>query len=193
MIRSVNVLFLAGLLACASFAWSAPAAPPAPATDDRAGAYYNFAMGRLYAELAAAEGSQEYIRKAIHFYQEAIRLDPKQGLILGELTELYIKTNRLADAVDQAQGLLKLDPANLDARRTLAQIYTHLAVGETAKRQDRRRLSAQGHRAIPARSPNRIAKDVESWSYLGKLSPRLGRFGGGREGVPQRAPGGARQ
>ena len=54
MIRSVNVLFLAGSLACASFAQSAPAAPPTPASDDKAGAYYNFAMGRLYAELAAA-------------------------------------------------------------------------------------------------------------------------------------------
>jgi tetratricopeptide (TPR) repeat protein len=168
MIRSVNVLFLAGLLACASFAWSAPAAPPAPATDDRAGAYYNFAMGRLYAELAAAEGSQEYIRKAIHFYQEAIRLDPKQGLILGELTELYIKTNRLADAVDQAQGLLKLDPANLDARRTLAQIYTHLAVGET---QNAKIDDDYLHKAIEqyGKITEQDPKDVESWSYLGKL------------------------
>src|SRR5271157_6055678 len=114
MIRSVKMLFLAGLLACASFAQSAPAAaPPAPASDDKAGTYYNFAMGRLYAELAAAEGSPTDVSKAIHYYQEAIKLDPKDGLILAELTDLYIKTNRLADAVDQAEGLLKLAPTNL--------------------------------------------------------------------------------
>jgi len=168
MIRSVNVLILAGSLAYASFAQSAPAAPPVPASDDRAGAYYNFAMGRLYAELAAAEGSAEDVRKAIHYYQAAIKLDPKEGLILGELTELYIKTNRLADAVDQAEGLLKLDPANLDARRTLAQIYTHLAVGDTPNAkidEDYLHKAIEQYRTITGQD----AKDVESWTYLGKL------------------------
>jgi tetratricopeptide (TPR) repeat protein len=168
MIRSVKVLFLAGSLACASFAQSAPAAPPAPASDDKAGAYYNFAMGRLYAELAAAEGSPEDVSKAIHYYQQAIKLDPKDGLILEELTDLYIKTNRLADAVEQAEGLLKLDPTNLDARRTLAQIYTHLAIGDTpnAKIDDNYLHKAiEQYQKVTEQAP----KDVESWSYLGKL------------------------
>jgi tetratricopeptide (TPR) repeat protein len=168
MIRSVNVLFLAGSLACASFAQSAPAAPPTPASEDKAGAYYNFAMGRLYAELAAAEGSPQDVTKAIHYYQEAIKLDPKDGLILEELTDLYIKTNRLADAVDQAEGLLKLDPTNLDARRTLAQIYTHLAIGDApnAKIDDTYLHKAiEQYKKVTEQAP----KDVESWSYLGKL------------------------
>jgi len=168
MIRSVNVLFLAGSLACASFAQSAPAAPPTPASDDKAGAYYNFAMGRLYAELAAAEGSREDVTKAIHYYQEAIKLDPTAGLILEELTDLYIKTNRLADAVDQAEGLLKLDPANLDARRTLAQIYIHLATGDPPNaKMDENYLhkAIDEYRKITEQDP----KDAESWSYLGKL------------------------
>lgn len=168
MIRSMIVLFLAGVLACVSFAQSAPAAPPASASDDRAGAYYNFAMGRLYAELAAAEGSAEDVKKAIHYYQEAIKLDPKEGLILGELTDLYIKTNRLADAVDQTEGLLKLDPTNLDARRTLAQIYTHLAVGDTPNAKiDEEYLhkAIEQYRKVTEQAP----KDVESWAYLGRL------------------------
>ena len=168
MIRSVNVLFLAGSLACASFAQSAPAAPPTPASDDKAGAYYNFAMGRLYAELAAAEGSREDVTKAIHYYQEAIKLDPTAGLILEELTDLYIKTNRLADAVDQAEGLLKLDPANLDARRTLAQIYVHLATGDTPNaKMDENYLhkAIDQYRKVTEQAP----KDAESWSYLGRL------------------------
>jgi len=168
MIRSVKVLFLAGSLACASFAQSAPAAPSTSASDDKAGGYYNFAMGRLYAELAAAEGSSSDVSKAIHYYQEALKLDPKDGLILEELTDLYIKTNRLADAVDQAEGLLKVDPANLDARRTLAQIYTHLAIGDTpnAKIDD-----AYLHKAIEQyqKVTEQAPKDVESWTYLGKL------------------------
>jgi tetratricopeptide (TPR) repeat protein len=169
MIRSVKVLFVAGSLACASFAQSAPAAPPTPASDDnKAGAYYNFAMGRLYAELAAAEGSPTDVTKAIHYYQEALKLDPKDGLILEELTDLYIKTNRLADAVDQAEGLLKLDPTNLDARRTLAQIYTHLAIGDApnAKIDDNYLHKAiEQYQKVTEQAP----KDVESWSYLGRL------------------------
>jgi tetratricopeptide (TPR) repeat protein len=168
MIRSVNVLFLAGSLACASFAQSAPAAPPTPASDDKAGAYYNFAMGRLYAELFAAEGSREDVTKAIHYYQEAIKLDPKAGLILEELTDLYIKTNRLADAVDQAESLLKLDPNNLDARRTLAQIYIHLATGDPPNaKMDENYLhkAIEQYRKVTEQDP----KDAESWSYLGKL------------------------
>jgi len=168
MIRSVNVLFLAGSLACASFAQSAPAAPPSPASDDKAGAYYNFAMGRLYAELFAVEGSREDVTKAIHYYQEAIKLDPKAGLILEELTDLYIKTNRLADAVDQAESLLKLDPNNLDARRTLAQIYIHLATGDPPNaKMDENYLhkAIEQYRKVTEQDP----KDAESWSYLGKL------------------------
>ncbi len=166
--RSVNVLLLAGLLACASFAQSTPAAAPVPAPDDKAGVYYNFAMGRLYGELAAAEGSREDVNKAIHYYQEALKLDPKDGMILEELTDLYVRTNRLADAVDQAEGLLKQDPNNLDARRTLAQIYTHLAIGDgpSARIDDNYLQKAiEQYQKVTGQAP----KDAESWSYLGKL------------------------
>jgi len=89
-------------------------------------------------------------------------------LILEELTDLYIKTNRLADAVDQAEGLLKLDPANLDARRTLAQIYTHLAIGDTPNAKiDESYLhkAIEQYQKVTAQAP----KDVESWAYLGRL------------------------
>lgn len=168
MMRSVNVFLLAGLLACASFAQSTPAAAPVRASDDKAGVYYNFAMGRLYGELAAAEGSPEDVRKAIHYYQEALKLDPKEGLILEELTDLYVKTNRLADAVDQAEALLKQDPTNLNARRTLAQIYAHLAVGEGPNAQiDNSYLhkAVEQYQKVTEQAP----KDVESWVYLGRL------------------------
>ena len=168
MIRSVKMLFLAGLLACASFGQSAPAAPPTQASDNKSGAYYNFAMGRLYAELAAAEGSRDDVNKAIHYYQEAIKLDPKAGLILDELTDLYIKTNRLADAVDQAEALLKQDPSNLDARRTLAQIYTHLAMGDAPNAridESYLRKAIEQYQKVTQQAP----KDAESWSYLGRL------------------------
>src|SRR4051812_17087606 len=50
---------------------------PAGKESDKAGAYYNFAMGRLYAQMASAEGNKnDYLTKSIQHYREALRLDP---------------------------------------------------------------------------------------------------------------------
>src|SRR5579863_4292996 len=122
MIRSVKALLLVVPLSFACFAQSPKpqtANPPANASDDKAGAYYHFAMGRLYALLAGAEGSKEDVAKAIDNYQQALKLDPTASIIFEELTDLYIQTNRLQDAVTQAEDLLKQNPDNLDARRML--------------------------------------------------------------------------
>ena len=138
MIRSAKALLLAGSLCFACFAQSSTprnsakpqtAASPATAPDDKSGAYYHFAMGRLYALLAGAEGSKEDIAKAIENYQEALKLDPSASIIFEELTDLYIQTGRLQDAVTQAEDLLKKDPENLDARRMLGRIYTRMIGG----------------------------------------------------------------
>src|SRR5437763_16430820 len=95
-----------GLLCLAPLALTVSAQTPqtpAGAPQDKAGAYYNFAMGRLYAELAAAEGNKaEYVNKAIQHYQDALKADPGSPVIFEELTDLYIQTNRLRDAVSQA-------------------------------------------------------------------------------------------
>src|SRR4051812_14330658 len=84
-----------------------PKAPPAAQTapeKDKAGSYYHFAMGRLYAEMAAMEGSKsDYVSKAIEHYQEALKADPSANIIFEELTDLYIQTNHLRDAVTQAE------------------------------------------------------------------------------------------
>ena len=44
-------------------------------------------------------------------------------MILDELTDLYIQSGRLQDAIAQAEDLLKQNPDNLDARRMLGRIY----------------------------------------------------------------------
>src|SRR4029078_9015529 len=59
---------------------------------ERAGAYYNFAMGHLYAELAGAYGNLgDYFNKAIDFYRQALKLDPGATFLSEELTDLYIQ------------------------------------------------------------------------------------------------------
>src|ERR1035437_7824222 len=126
MIRSAKTLLLVVSMGCLSFAQDPAAATNAP-DDNKAGAYYNFAMGRLYAELAAAAGNRnDYVSKAIQHYQEALKLDSSAGIIFEELTDLYIQANRLRDAVTQAEDLLKKNPDNTEARRMLGRIETAL-------------------------------------------------------------------
>ena len=107
MIRSAKALLLAVSLGGLLFG-QAPVETPKP--DTKAGAYYNFAMGRVYAELAQAYGNKpEYLTKAIQHYQEALKLDPSASLVFEELTDLYIQTNHLRDAITQADEMLKTE------------------------------------------------------------------------------------
>src|SRR5205823_12834745 len=67
-------LALAGLIAVTP-AFSQVQTGGAPQPDDRASAYYNFAMGHLYAELAGTYGNRgEYVNKAIDFYRQALKI-----------------------------------------------------------------------------------------------------------------------
>src|SRR5436305_14498590 len=121
MIRSAKAFLL--LVAAGTLVYAqAPSTSPVP--DTKAGAYYNFTMGRIYAELAQAYGNRpEYLNKAVQFYQDALKLDPKAGQIFEELTELYMATNRFRDAITTAEDTLKQNPGNVDARRMLGKVY----------------------------------------------------------------------
>src|ERR1017187_6964734 len=126
MIRLAKAFLIAVSLGAVAFAQAASpqsrnSAPP----DNRASAYYNFAMGRVYAELAQADGNKDFIDKAIQHYREALKADPKAGIILDELTDLYLAINRLDDATALAQDILKQNPDNVDAHRMLGRTEEH--------------------------------------------------------------------
>src|SRR5215469_9306239 len=167
MIRSVTAFFLLTGLACVSVAQTRTGTANAPAPD-KAGAYYNFAMGRLYQELAAADNARnDYVSKAIQHYQDALKEDPGAGIILEELTDLYIQTGRLRDAVTQAEDLLAGNPDNLGARRMLGRIYTRM-IGDTQKgrpNQEMLRRATEQYQKITEKDP----KDADSWVMLGRL------------------------
>ena len=125
-------------------------------------------MGRLYALLAGAEGSKEDVAKAIENYQEALKLDPTASIIFEELTDLYIQTGRLQDAVTQADDLLKKNPDNLDARRMLGRIYTRMIGGNPQEgriNENYLRQAIDQYQKITQKDP----KDAESWVMLGRL------------------------
>lgn len=140
---------------------------PQSPSDNQAGAYYNFAMGRLYAEMAGSQGRNDYVSKAIQHYQEALKADPGSSLIFEELTDLYIQTNRLRDAVSQAEDLLKRNPENLDARRMLGRVYTRMAGENQSGRVDERylKMAVEQFEKITQKD----SKDVDSLVMLGKL------------------------
>src|SRR5215472_4240434 len=173
MIRSAKALLYVVPMGCLMYAQTPQARPtetPAPAAADqnKAGAYYNFAMGRLYAELAASEGNKnDYVNKAILHYKEALKLDPSSPIIFEELTDLYIQTNHLADAVSQAEEILKQNPDNLDARRMLGRIYTRMIPENQPGRIDEKyvRNAIEQFQKITQKEP----KDAESWVMLGRL------------------------
>ena len=162
---SPKALFLALPLACLSYGQT-PAATAPPV--DKAAAYYNFSMGHLYAELAGVYGNRsEYVGKAIDFYKQALKLDPGASFLFEELTDLYIQSGRLKDAVTEAEDVLKREPNNLDARRILGRIYTRM-IGDTQQgkiNEEMLRAAIGQYEKITAKDP----KDVESWLTLGRL------------------------
>src|ERR1017187_5080790 len=168
MIRLAKAFFIAVSLGAVAFAQVAsPQSQTSAPPDNRASAYYNFAMGRVYAELAQADGNKHFIDKAIQHYREALKADPKAGIILDELTDLYLAVNRLDDAPTLAQDLLKQNPDNIAAHRMLGRTYTAALAHAPQGKIDERAL----HMAIQEyqKVTTGDTKDVESWVMLAKL------------------------
>ncbi len=101
-------------------AGAATAADRQPAASPKAGAYYQFMLGR---ELES-EGD---VAGAIKAYREASRLDPKSAEVVAELAGLFARENRAREAIDTAQAALRIDPANVSAHRVLGIIYAGMA------------------------------------------------------------------
>ena len=170
MIPAHRYVRLACLLLLASFAFgqNTPASSkPAPA-NDKATAYYNYSLGHLYAELAAAYGNRgDYFNKAVDSFRAALKADPNATFIAEELSDLYIQSGRLREAVSEAEEQLKQNPNDLNARRLLARIYTRL-IGDQANRIDENMVknAIEQFQKITEGDP----KDVESWLMLGRLN-----------------------
>jgi tetratricopeptide (TPR) repeat protein len=124
-------LGLAGLIVVPAFAQNSPAtsvaAPTEKASGDkmspRADAYFNFSMGHLYEIEYEQSSQQEYATKAIEAYKKAYAIDPKSPIIGERLAEMYWKAQRVREAVNEANEILKHDPDDLPTHRLLGRIY----------------------------------------------------------------------
>ncbi|MCC7339905.1 MAG: tetratricopeptide repeat protein [Bryobacterales bacterium] len=146
-----------------------------PVAESQGNAYYNYAMGHLYSELSSVYGNRkEFLDQAIDYYKEALKLDPKAGFLNAELSELYLRSGRVAEAVTEAERRLKENPNDLDARRILGRIYTRLIGDPNAPGSNRRsdgvneemlRKAIEQHEFIVKADPS----DTDSQLLLGRL------------------------
>jgi tetratricopeptide (TPR) repeat protein len=158
------------LVASVAYSQSAPSSTAAQA--DKSAAYYNYSLGHLYSELAAAYGNRgDYFAKAVDAYRAALKADPSATFIAEELSDLYIQAGRLREAVTDAEDALKQNPNDLNSRRLLARIYTHL-IGDSQTNQidpDMVKKAIEQYQKITETDP----KDVDSWIMLGRLQKAL--------------------
>src|SRR5579871_874054 len=166
--RFLPCLLLASI---AAFGQNTPAGQDTSAKVDKAASYYNYALGHLYSELAAAYGNRgDYFNKAVDAYRAALKADPGATFIAEELSDLYIQSGRLRDAVLEAEDELKQNPNDLNSRRLLARIYTRL-IGDAQNRVDENMVkrAVEQFDKITQGDP----KDIDSWIMLGRLQKVL--------------------
>ncbi|HUN89645.1 MAG TPA: tetratricopeptide repeat protein [Terriglobales bacterium] len=158
------------VLLCASFAaaQTTPSTAPAPQSvpsqpasgtpakvPDRAQAYYHYTLAHMYEELVSIYQSAEFANRAIEEYKLAIANDPNSPYLNAGLAELYAKTGRIKDAVEEAQDIIKRDPNNLDARKLLGRIY----------------LRSLGDLQSGAQSEEILRRAIEQFEQIARLEP----------------------
>jgi tetratricopeptide (TPR) repeat protein len=88
----------------------------APATDHVADAYEQFLLGHRLEQGDDVSG-------AIVAYKRAMELDPLAADVPAQLAGLYLRQNRVADAISAAEQAIKAAPLNREAHRVLGIAY----------------------------------------------------------------------
>src|ERR1700721_881412 len=132
MNRIFRVFLMVAVATTAAVSQTTPASPSEPSSTDaqssprkvdHAAAYYHYTLAHMYEEMATTYGRLDLAPKATKEYRRPIEADPSSEFLTSGLAELYVKTGRIADAVKEAQDILKRDPKNLEAHKLLGRIY----------------------------------------------------------------------
>jgi tetratricopeptide (TPR) repeat protein len=146
-----------------------PAAPSGKSADvdQHADAYYDFTMGHYYQQEYEITSHDEDASKSIDFYKKAFAIDPNSQQIGDELAEIYFQSQRIRDAVQEAQSMLAKDPDNLSARRLLARIYVRTLgdLSDTSGQKDTIARAAEQYREIVRLDP----ADTDAALWLARL------------------------
>ncbi len=135
--------------------------------DARADAYYYFTLGHYYQQEYGTSNHAEDANRAIDFYKKAYALDPDSQQISEELAEIYFQSQRIRDAVLEAQAVIAKDPDNLPARRLLARIYVRTLgdMSDTSGQRDTLARAAEQYREITRLDP----ADTDAALWLARL------------------------
>jgi tetratricopeptide (TPR) repeat protein len=145
--------------------------PGASASQDqlanKAEAYFDFVMGHYFAQEYQITSRSEDANKAIDSLKKAFTLDPSSQQIGDELAEIYYQSQRVRDAVVEAQSILSKDPDNLPARRLLARIYVKTLgdLSNTSGQRDTVAHAAEQYREILRLDPT----DTDASLWLARL------------------------
>ena len=137
-------------------------AAPSP----RADAYYNYAMGHLFEQQYETTNQPELATQAIAAYKKAYALDPNSPVIGERLAEMYWESQRVHEAITEAQELLKRNPNDLPTRRLLGRIYLRTLGDLTSSAQsDMAERAIEQYREVYRLDP----ADSESALWLARL------------------------
>jgi tetratricopeptide (TPR) repeat protein len=117
--------------------------------------YYYFTLGHMQEQQYEATGRAELATQAIDSYKKALALAPNSTVIMERLAEIYAKSQRVHEALVEAQEVLKINPDDVNAHRLLARIYV-------------RTLGDMG--ASESQKEN-LAKAVEQFQAILKVQP----------------------
>jgi predicted Zn-dependent protease len=144
---------------------SGRAAPSAAQPSTVAQAYEQF----LLAHRLDDENDQE---GAIQAYRRAMALDPNASEIAASLADLYMRTNRNADAIAMGEQALKIAPSNREAHRVLGTIYAARLGADNATRESQREDLALATRHLEQateRQPGGVQADANLRAMLARL------------------------
>ena len=124
-------------------------------------------MGHYFAQEYQISSHAEDVNKAIDFLKKAFTLDPNSQQIGDELAEIYYQSQRIRDAVTEANSILAKDPDNLPARRLLARIYVRTLgdLSNTAGQHDTLARATEQYREILRLDPT----DTDAALWLARL------------------------
>ena len=121
------------LLAVALFipvAVDAEPVPQPPATQPPASSANSAKVAEAYDQfLLARHYEDDNVEQAIAAYKRAMELDPRAADIPAELAALYLRENRVPDALSAAEQAVKIAPDNREGNRVLGVIYAALSEG----------------------------------------------------------------
>jgi tetratricopeptide (TPR) repeat protein len=167
-LRGIACGVIVGAAAVAQVAAQTPASNPAGSAAkaaDRATAYYHYTLGHMYAEQAGNKG--DFLNRAIENLKLALKADPAATFIGEELSDLYIQSGRLREAVTDAEETLRTNPNDVSARKLLGRIYTR-QIGDAQQgkvNEEMLRRAVEQYSKIIALEP----KDIDTWLMLGRL------------------------